>query len=200
MTLKSLLLGAAAITAAAGIAGCGSSTTPTSTSSGTGTAPSGTAGSGASGNSGASGSNGSAAANTLLTVADVQTISGDPNVAAVSGTCTATTCVYADTTSTGGGGGVVVVEAIPGGLNQAAMQLALSTALAAGGSNSSGGAVTSVSGLGSAAIKQIDANSATYAFSKDNYFVVISISSSKNSGAAMDSQVQAAAQTAAGQL
>src|ERR1700683_426949 len=71
MTLKSLLLGAAAITAAAGIAGCGSSTTPTSTSSGTGTAPSGTAGSGASGN------NGNAAANTLLTVADVQTISGD---------------------------------------------------------------------------------------------------------------------------
>jgi hypothetical protein len=194
MTLKSLLLGAAAIAAAAGIAGCGSSTTPTSTSSGTGTAPSGTAGSGASGN------NGSAAANTLLTVADVQTISGDPNVAAVSGTCTATTCVYADTTSTGGGGGVVVVETIPGGLNQAAMQLALSTALAAGGSNSSGGAVTTVSGLGSAAIKEIDANSATYAFSKDNYFVVISISSSKNSGAAMDSQVQAAAQTAAGQL
>jgi hypothetical protein len=95
---------------------------------------------------------------------------------------------------------VVVVETIPGGLNQAALQLALSTALAAGGSDASGGSVTSVSGLGSAAIKEVDANSATYAFSKDNYFVVISITSSKNSGAAMDSQVEAPAQTAAGQL
>jgi hypothetical protein len=197
MTPKLLLLGAIAITAAAAIAGCGSATAPTSTSSGTGTTPNGTAGSGASGNTGSSGS---AAANTLVTAADVQAISGDPNVAAVSGTCTASSCVYADTTSTGGGGGVVVVETIPGGLNQAGLQLALSTALAAGGSNSSGGAVTSVSGLGSAAIKKIDANSATYAFSKDNYFVVISISSSKKSGAAMDSQVQVAAQTAARQL
>jgi hypothetical protein len=66
--------------------------------------------------------------------------------------------------------------------------------------SANGGTVTAVPGLGSAAIKEIEANSATYAFSKDNYFVVINVSSSTNSGAAMDLQVQAAAQTAAGKL
>jgi hypothetical protein len=108
--------------------------------------------------------------------------------------------VYADTSSTGGGGGVVVVEPFPAGLGQAALQAALASALSSGGSNSSGGTTTAVSGLGDAAIKEIDANSATYAFSKDNYLVVISVTSSTNTGAAMDSQVQAAAQTAAGKV
>jgi hypothetical protein len=37
----------------------------------------------------------------------------DPNLAAVSGTCTAQTSVYGDTMSAGGGAGVVVVEQIP---------------------------------------------------------------------------------------
>jgi hypothetical protein len=130
----------------------------------------------------------------------VQTISGDPNVAAVSGTCSATTCVYADTTSTGGGGGVIVVEPFPGGLGQAALEAAVAGALSAGGSGSNGGTTAAVSGLGSAAIKEIDANSATYAFSKDNYLVVINVTSATNTGAAMDAQVEAAAQTAAGQI
>jgi hypothetical protein len=198
MTVKSLLLGAISVGAVAAIAGCGSSTA-TSTSSGGGSTPKPAGSSGSSGNTGSNGT--AAAANTLLSVSDVQTISGDPNVAPVSGGCTATTCVYADTTAAGGGGGgVIVVEQIPGGLSQAELQLALSGALSAGGSDSSGGTVTSVSGLGSAAIKDIDANSATYAFSKDNYFVVINVTSSTNTGAAMDSQVQAAAQTAAGQI
>jgi hypothetical protein len=193
MTLKSLLLGAIAVTA---IAGCGSSTTPASSSSGTGANPTSSGGTGAGGGNG-----GSAAANTLLNVADVQSISGDPNVAAVAGTCSATTCVYADTTSPGGGGGgVIVVEPIGGALSQTALQAALATALATGGTDSSGGTTAAVSGLGSGAIKEIDANSATYAFSKDNYLVVIHIESATKSGADMDSQVEAAAQTAAGQI
>jgi hypothetical protein len=195
MTVKPLVLGAISLGVVAAIAGCGSSSaptpTPTATPLGGFTIP-GLPGLG----TGTSG----AGANTLLNASDVQTISGDPNVAAVSGTCTAQTCVYADTTSTGGGGGVVVVEQIPGGFSQVALQAALSTALSNGGASANGGTVTAVSGLGSAAIKEIEANSATYAFSKDNYFVVINVTSSTNSGAAMDPQVQAAAQTAAGKL
>ena len=95
---------------------------------------------------------------------------------------------------------VIVVEPFPGGLGQAALQAAIAGALSAGGSDSNGGTTSAVSGLGSAAIKEIDANSATYAFAKDNYLVVINITSSTNSGAAMDSQVLAAAQSAAGKL
>jgi hypothetical protein len=72
--------------------------------------------------------------------------------------------------------------------------------LSAGGTDSNGGTTTAVSGLGTAAIKEIDANSATYAFSKDNYLVVINVTSATNTGAAMDSQVLAAAQTAAGKI
>jgi hypothetical protein len=193
MIVKPLVLGAVSIGVVAAIAGCGSpsAVTATSTPSGGFTIPTlpglgtGTSGTGA---------------DTLLNVTDVQTISGDPNVAAVSGTCTPQTCIYADTTSAGGGGGVVVVEQIPGGLSQIALQAALSAALSSGGATANGGTVTAVSGLGSAAIKDIEANSATYAFSKDNYFVVINVTSSTNSGATMDPQVQAAAQTAAGKL
>jgi hypothetical protein len=201
MTVKPLILGAISISAVAALAGCGSASTGSSASPtpsggfsipsipGLPTLP----GSGSGGGS-------SASAGTLLTVADVQTISGDPNVAAVGGTCSSITCVYADTTTTSGSGGVIVVEPFPGGLGQAALQAAVEGALSSGGVNSSGGTVTPVSGLGSAAIKEIDANSATYAFSKDNYLVVINITSGTNTGADMDSQVQAAAETAAGQL
>lgn len=200
MSAKPVILGAISIAAVAALAGCGGSTTPTPTPStglslpsipGFPTLP----GSGSSGSGGAS-----VTAGTLLSVTDVQTISGDPNVAAIGGTCDSTTCVYADTASTGGGGGVVVVEPFPGGLGQAALQAALAGALSAGGSDSGGGTTTGVPGLGSAAIKEIDADSATYAFSKDNYLVVINITSSTNTGAAMDSQVEAAAQAAAGKL
>jgi hypothetical protein len=195
MTRHSLILGAISAGAVAAIAGCGgaSGATPTPTASSGGfTIPSipGLGG----------GTSGNASASTLINVTAVQTISGDPNVAAVSGGCSATICAFADTTGSGGGGGLVFVQPFPGGLGQAALQAALTAALASGGSTSSGTSVTAVSGLGSAAIKSIDANSATYAFSKDNYFVVISVSSTTNSGAAMDSQVAAAAQTAAGKV
>jgi hypothetical protein len=198
MSAKPVILGAISIAAVAALAGCGgSSSTTTPTPSGLSipgipgltTTP----GSGSSGSSGA-------AANTLLSASVVQTISGDPGVAELNGTCSATTCVYADPSSTGGGGGVIVVEPFPGGLGQAALQAAVAGALSAGGSDSNGGTTSAVSGLGSAAIKEIDANSATYAFSKDNYLVVINITSATNSGASMDSQVLAAAQSAAGKL
>ncbi|HUZ68156.1 MAG TPA: hypothetical protein VND88_11285 [Candidatus Acidoferrales bacterium] len=197
MSARPVILGAISIAAVAALAGCGGSSSATPTPSGLSipgipgltTTP----GSGSSGG-------GSASAATLLAASDVQTISGDPNVAAVSGTCSATTCVYADTTSTGGGGGVIVVEPFPGGLGQAALEAAVAGALSAGGSGSNGGTTAAVSGLGSAAIKEIDANSATYAFSKDNYLVVINVTSATNTGAAMDAQVEAAAQTAAGQI
>ena len=195
MTRNSLILGAISVGAAAAIAGCGGSsgTTPTPTASSGGFTIPTIPGLG-------NGSSGNASASSLLAVTDVQTISGDSNVAAVSGGCTATICAFADTAGSGGGGGLVFVQAFPGGLGQAALQAALTAALASGGSNSGGGSVTAVSGLGSAAIKSIDANSATYAFSKDNYFVVISVSSTTKSGAAMDSQVAAAAQSAAGKV
>ena len=47
---------------------------------------------------------------------------------------------------------------------------------------------------------EIDTNSATYAFVKDNYLVVLNVTSGTKSGADMDSQVQAAAQRVAGSL
>jgi hypothetical protein len=196
MSAKPVVLGAITIAALAALAGCGGSSSATPTPSGF-TIP-GIPGLTTTPGSGSNGG-GSASAETLLAVTDVQTISGDPNVAVLSGTCSSITCVYADP-GTGGGGGVIVVEPFPGGLGQAALQAAVAGALSAGGSDSNGGTTSAVSGLGSAAIKEIDANSATYAFSKDNFLVVINVTSSTNTGAAMDSQVAAAAQTAAGKL
>jgi len=196
MTAKPLMLAAISLGAATAIAGCGGSSSPTPTPS-----PSGIAIPGLGTGTGANTPGGTTpGANTLLTVADVQTISGDPNVAPVSGSCSATTCAYADTTSSGGGGGVIIVEAIPGLASQAALQAALNVALSSGGVTANGGTVAAVPGLGTAAIKEIDANSATYAFAKDAYVVVINISSSTNSGAAMDAQLGTAAQAAAAKL
>lgn len=192
MTTRPLLVVALSIGAIAGIAGCGgSTTTPTPTPSSGGFTLPGIPGLG-------TGSNGSApAATTLLTAAEVQSISGDPSVTALAGACTSTTCVYSDTTGTGGGGGVVFVQPFPGALAQGVLQGAIASALS-GQTTSNGGTPTSVSGLGSGAIKQIDTNSATYAFVKDNFLVVINVTSGSKSGADMDSQVGAAAQTIAG--
>jgi hypothetical protein len=139
------------------------------------------------------------AATTLLTAAEVQSISGDPSVAALAGACTSTTCVYSDTTGTGGGGGVIFVQPFPGAVAQSVLQAAIASALS-GQTTANGGTATSVSGLGSGAIKEIDTNSATYAFVKDNYLVVINVTSGAKSGADMDSQVGAAAQTIAGSV
>ncbi|MFI5287502.1 MAG: hypothetical protein ACHQ4F_14430 [Candidatus Dormibacteria bacterium] len=191
MSTKRLLLGALAAGATIGIGGCGgasSGATPTPSAGGL-TIP---------GFGG--GTTGSApAANTLLSAATVQTISGDSNVAAVAGTCSATTCIYADSTGSGGGGGVIFVEPFPGVFGQAALQAAIAAALS-GHAASSGGTAQSVSGLGSGAIKEVDTNSVTYAFVKNNYLVVINVSSGTKSGTDMDSQVGAAAQSVAGSL
>ncbi len=198
MNVKPLRLGAASIGAVATLAGCGGSSSPTPTPTTGLSLPSlpGLPGLG-SGSSGTSGGT-APAATTLLTLATVQTISGDPNVTALS--CTAATCVYADaSTSATGGGGVIVVEPFPGGFNASAVQAAISAALA-GQSSTSGGTTVPVTGLGSGGFKEIEANSATYAFAKDNYLVVIDVTSGTNSGASMDSQVQAAAQQIAGRL
>jgi hypothetical protein len=196
MTVKSLFVGAISVGAIVGIAGCGGSSTastPTPSSSsggltlptipglGNGTGPS------------------APAAATLLTAADVQNISGDSSVAPVSGACSATTCIYSDTTGSGGGGGVILVQPFPGFVGQAALQSAVAAALA-GQSASGGSQATAVAGLGSGAIKEIDTNSATYAFVKDNFLVVINVTSGTKSGADMDSQVAAAAQTVAGSV
>jgi len=187
-------MGALSIGAIIAIAGCGgasNASTPTPSTGGL-TLPN------IPGLSG--GSTGSApAANTLLTAADVQSITGDASVTALTGGCSATTCIYSDTTGSGGGGGVIFVEPFPGGVGQAALQAAIATALS-GQANSNGGSAVSVSGLGTGAIKEIEANSVTYAFVKDNYLVVLSVSSGTKSGAEMDSQVGAAAQTVAGSV
>ena len=194
MTIKSLLVGAVSVGAIVGIAGCGgSTTTSTPTPSSGGLTLPGIPGLG-------TGSNGSApAATTLLTAAEVQSISGDPGVTALAGACTSTTCVYSDTSGTGGGGGVIFVQPFPGALAQGVLQGAIASALS-GQSTGNGGAATSVSGLGSGAIKEIDTNSATYAFVKDNYLVVLNVTSGTKTGADMDSQVQSAAQAVAGAL
>ena len=194
MAIKQLLLGALSIGAIAGIAGCGGSSTSATPTPSTGglTLPT-IPGLG-------TGSSGSApAADTMLTAADVQSISGDSSVAPLTGACSATTCIYSDTTGSGGGGGVIFVQPFPGAFGQAALQAAIAAALS-GQASSSGGSAVSVSGLGSGAIKEIDTNSATYAFVKDNYLVVINVTSGTKSGADMDSQVGAAAQTVAGSL
>jgi hypothetical protein len=57
-----------------------------------------------------------------------------------------------------------------------------------------------VSGLGSGAIKEIETNSATYAFVKDNDLVVVSVSSGTKTGAEMDSQLQSVTQSIAGSI
>jgi hypothetical protein len=197
MKTKSLLVGAMSIGAMIGMAGCGgSSTSPTPTpksSSGGITIP----GLGNIGGTGGSGT--TAAAGTLLTASDVQNISGDPAVAPLGGACSSTTCIYTDTTGSGGGGGVIFIETIPGALGQAALQAAIASALS-GSAASSGGSAVAVSGLGSGAIKEIDANSATYAFLKNNNLVVVDVSSGTKTGADMDSQVEAIAQNIAGSL
>jgi hypothetical protein len=195
MTGKALLVGAISIGAIIGVAGCGAAngaTTPTPTALSGGLFPN------IPGLSG--GSTGSApAANTLLTAADVQSISGDAGVMALGSACSATTCIYSDTTGSGGGGGVIFVQPFPGSFGQAALQAAIATALS-GQASSNGASAVAVSGLGSGAIKEIQTNSVTYAFVKDNYLVVLNVSSGTRTGADMDSRVGAAAQTVAGSV
>ncbi len=196
MTIKPLLVGAISIGALVGIAGCGGTTSATPTPSNTGLTLPSIPGLGL----GTPGSGGSApAAGTMLSAADVQNISGDPNVSALGGGCSQTTCIYSDTTGSGGGGGVIFVQPLPGAFGQAALQAAIAAALS-GQAGSSGGTAVAVSGLGSGAIKEIDTNSATYAFAKDNYLIVLNVTSGTKSGADMDSQVAAAAQTIAGSV
>ncbi len=196
MTIKSILVGAISIGTIIGIAGCGGSTTttptPTALTGGGLTLPT-IPGLGL-------GNGGSApAADSLLSASDVQGISGDTNVAPLGGACSASTCVYSDTTGSGGGGGVIFVQPFPGAIGSAALQAAIAGALA-GQSAGSGGTSTAVSGLGNGAIKEIDTNSATYAFVKDNFLCVINVTSGTKSGADMDAQVATAAQTIAGKL
>ena len=190
---KQLVMGVISIGALAGVAACGGSTatTPTPSSGGLVLPSLPGLGSGSAGNA--------PSADKLLSAADVQSSSGDPNVTALANGCTASTCVYSDTSGSGGGGGVIFLENIPGAFGAAALQAAIATALA-GQASSGGGSATAVSGLGSGAIKEIDTNSATYAFVKDNYLVVINVTSGTKTGADMDSQVGAAAQTVAGSL
>lgn len=195
MAIRQFLIGAVTAGAIVGIAGCGGSSSGSTPTPSTGgltlpNIPGLNAGNGKS----------APAANTLLSASDVQTISGDPNVSALSGGCSSTTtCVYSDTSGSGGGGGVIFVEPFPGFVGQAALQAGIAAALS-GQASGSGSNATAVSGLGSAAIKEIDTNSATYAFVKDNYLVVLNVTSGSKSGADMDSQVQAAAQRVAGSL
>jgi hypothetical protein len=90
------------------------------------------------------------------------------------------------------------VEVLPSSGTPTAAQLQTAVTNAVGGST--GGNGTSVSGIGSVALKAIAAVSATYALAVNSSIVIIAVFSQSNPGSAMDAGVQALAQSVAGQL
>ena len=88
----------------------------------------------------------------------------------------------------------VLVEQIPGGLPANALQMAVAMAGAQGTD------LQQLSGIGDAAVKQVDANSAVIAFVKGNLIVVLGGQSGSGAAAAMEPKVEALAQQVAGKL
>lgn len=95
--------------------------------------------------------------------------------------------------TSGGDSVTVFVEVIPGGLASAQLQAAIAMAGAQG-------QLETVSGLGDAAGKVVDANEATVAFVKGNDLVVISAQSGSASGSDLEPKVEALAQQVAGKM
>ena len=198
MTSSKRRLGGILVAAAFVVAACSSSAT---TAPGASTAPgSSTAGDGGGGLFGSfslpSGllGGGSAAVNasTILTAAvAAQIIGGNPtlqpgsiNVGPVSMTS------YA---SDSGDDVTVYVETVGSGLEATMIQAAIQSA-------GTSGDMTPISGLGDAAGKVVDANSATVAFGKNGTIVVVAANVAAQSGADLEPKVEAVAQQVAGQL
>ena len=88
----------------------------------------------------------------------------------------------------------VLVEQVPGGLPANALQMAVAMAGAQGAD------LQQVSGIGDAAVKQVDASSAVIAFVKGDIIVVLGAQSSSGAAAAVEPKVEALAQQVAGKL
>lgn len=88
----------------------------------------------------------------------------------------------------------VLVEQVPGGLPANALQVAAAMAGAQGSD------LQQIGGIGDAAVKQVDANSAVIAFVKGNLIVVLGGQSGSGAAAAMEPKVEALAQQVAGKL
>jgi Protein of unknown function (DUF3558) len=172
--------------AAAGVlvlAACGG-TTPTAQNSGTGAPAS----------SSAAGSTSAHNPCALVTAAQIEPINGGSGLTS-SSTPNGTTCNWTDPTNAVDTAEVAVLP-FSGTPTAAQLQTAVTNAL--GGAT--GGNGTPVSGIGSVALKAIAAVSATYAFAVNNSVVIIAVFSQSNPGSAMDTQVQALAQSVAGQI
>jgi hypothetical protein len=96
--------------------------------------------------------------------------------------------------TTAGDSLTVLVEQVPGGLPANALQMAVAMAGAQGAD------LQQVSGIGDAAVKQVDANSAVIAFVKGDIIVVLGAQSGSGAAAAVEPKVEALAQQVAGKL
>ncbi|MBV9100972.1 MAG: hypothetical protein JOZ46_07765 [Candidatus Dormibacteraeota bacterium] len=134
---------------------------------------------------------------TALTQAAAAQLTGDSAVAKIGGGATTgtNTCVYGDTSSTGGGGATITIEAVPGGVAGQALQAALAQAVQNGN-----GTAQSLSGVGDQALKEVGANSAGIVFVKGNTLVILGVSSTTQSGTAMEPDLENLARQTAGSL
>jgi hypothetical protein len=130
----------------------------------------------------------------LLTVSQIENITGASGIVMtqqmnVGGE---SNCFYGAPNSVGSAG-VAFVLNTPGA--QAVMEADLAEF-----APSLTGSPSAVSGLGTAAIKAIDATSVYYAFSTSSYLVILGVNSTTVSGSTMDPQLQSVAQADANTL
>ena len=131
---------------------------------------------------------------TLLTATQIEAVNSGSGMTS-SATPNGTTCNWTDPTNAVDTAEVAVLP-FTGTPTAAQLQTTVSNSLG----SSTGGNGTSVSGLGSVALKAIAAVSATYAFAVNSSIVIIAVFSQGNAGSSMDAGVQALAQSVAGQL
>jgi len=130
----------------------------------------------------------------LVTAAQIEAINGGSGMTS-SSTPNGTTCNWSDPTNAVDSPQIAVLP-FSGTPTEAQLQTTVTNTL--GGAT--GGNGTQVTGLGSVALKAIAAVSATYAFAVNSSIVIIAVFSQGNVGSSMDSQVQALAQSVAGQF
>ncbi len=185
------------LAAALVVAGCSSSAT---TAPGTSSAPGSSTGGGGGLNFGSfslpsglfGGGNAAVNASTILTAQiAAQILGGTPTLQP--GSMNIGPVSMASYATDSGDDVTVYVETIGTGLEAAAIQAAIQA-------EGTDGAMTPISGLGDAAGKVVDANSATVAFGKNGTIVVVSANVSSQAGTDLEPKVEAVAQQIAGQL